>query len=54
MLEGTYKVDDESVKFEIKDPDGNEHKDTLKVKKLTDKELVTENGKGDTMEFKKK
>jgi uncharacterized protein (TIGR03066 family) len=53
-LEGTYKVDDEGVKFEIKDPDGNEHKDTLKVKKLTDKELVTENGKGDTTEFKKK
>jgi uncharacterized protein (TIGR03066 family) len=53
-LEGTYKVDDDGVKFEIKDSDGNEHKDTLKVKKLTDKELVTENGNGETTEFKKK
>jgi uncharacterized protein (TIGR03066 family) len=53
-LEGTYKVDSGDVNVEIKDPDGDEHKDTLKIKKLTDKELVTENSKGETIEFKKK
>ena len=52
-IDGTYEVDGENVKVVMKDPEGKEHKDTLKITKLTDKELVTEDSKGMKDEFKK-
>jgi uncharacterized protein (TIGR03066 family) len=52
-VEGTYEVDGESIKTVGKGPDGKEHKETAKIKKLTDKELVIEDEKGKTDEFKR-
>jgi uncharacterized protein (TIGR03066 family) len=53
-LDGTYEVDGDSVKTVVKDPDGKDHKETIKIKKLTDTELTTEDEKGKTDEYKKK
>jgi uncharacterized protein (TIGR03066 family) len=52
-IEGTYKVDGDSVKSESKAPDGKEHKETLKIKELTDKKLVLEDEEGKQVEFKR-
>src|SRR6266849_3201131 len=52
-VEGTYEVDGESIKTAGKGPDGKEQKETIKIKKLTEKELVTEDEKGKTDEFKR-
>jgi uncharacterized protein (TIGR03066 family) len=52
-IEGTYSVDGESIKTSFKVED-KEIKETSKIKKLTDKELVIEDEKGKTEEFKKK
>jgi uncharacterized protein (TIGR03066 family) len=51
--EGTYKIDGDSLTVKLKDPNGKDHEETMKVKSLTDKELVTfdDNKKTDT--FKK-
>ena len=51
--EGTYEVDGESIKTGHKEGD-KEVKETIKIKSLTDKELVTLDEKGKTDEFKKK
>jgi uncharacterized protein (TIGR03066 family) len=53
-LDGSYEVDGDSIKTTLKGPDGKEHKETLKIKKLTDKEMTTEDEKGKTDEYKKK
>jgi uncharacterized protein (TIGR03066 family) len=52
-LEGTYKTDGDklSVLFKMGD---KEDKATVTVKKLTATEMVAENEKGKTVEFKKK
>jgi uncharacterized protein (TIGR03066 family) len=55
--EGTYEVDGDKIKTVIKAPTGKEEKETLTIKTLTDKELVTteeKGGKTETIEFKKK
>jgi uncharacterized protein (TIGR03066 family) len=56
-LEVTYTVDGDTLKIMLKGPDGKEVTDTMKITKLTDKELVTEEkspGQTGTSEFKKK
>lgn len=56
-LEATYSVDGDTLKILLKGPDGKEATDTMKITKLTDKELVTEEktpGQSGTSEFKKK
>ena len=53
MGEGTYEVDGESINIVGKRADGKEHKETVKIKKLTRKELVTEDEKGKEDEFKR-
>jgi uncharacterized protein (TIGR03066 family) len=53
-LDGSYELDGDSVKTVLKGPDGKEHKETIKIKKLTDTELTTEDEKGKTDEYKKK
>ncbi|HEY1861446.1 MAG TPA: TIGR03066 family protein, partial [Gemmataceae bacterium] len=52
-IEGTFKVDGDSLETNLKGPDGKEHKETMKIKTLTEKELVTEDEKGKIDEFKK-
>jgi uncharacterized protein (TIGR03066 family) len=52
-LDGTYTVEKDSITSVLKEED-KEHKETVKIKKLTDKELVVEEEKGKTIEFKKK
>jgi uncharacterized protein (TIGR03066 family) len=52
-VEGTYKVDGDKLTTTGKGPDGKEKTETVKIKKLTDKELVIEDEKGKTEEFKK-
>lgn len=51
--DGTYTVDGDKLTTVLKD-EGKEKKETVKIKKLTDKELVTEDSKGMVDEFKKK
>jgi uncharacterized protein (TIGR03066 family) len=53
-VEGTYKVEGKGFKATMKGPDGKEKTDTVKIKELTDKKLVTENDKGEIDEFTKK
>ena len=56
-MDGTYAVEGDNLKVTMKEPDGKESSETMKIAKLTDKELVTEEKKGDkteTTEFKKK
>src|SRR5260370_42500484 len=53
-LDGSYELDGDSVKTVLKGPGGKEHKETIKIKKLTDTELTTEDEKGKTDEYKKK
>jgi uncharacterized protein (TIGR03066 family) len=53
-VEGTYKVDGDKLTTTGKGPDGKEKTETVKIKKLTDKELALEDDKGKTEEFKKK
>jgi uncharacterized protein (TIGR03066 family) len=52
-VEGAYEVKGDGFKLTMKDGD-KEHTETLKVKKLTDKELVVEDEKGKKDTFKKK
>jgi uncharacterized protein (TIGR03066 family) len=54
-IDGAYEMemDGASIKTTLKGPDGKEHKETMKIKKLTDKELVTEDEKGKEDEFKR-
>ena len=53
-VEGTYKVEGNSFKITTKGPDGKDKTETVKIKELTDKKLVTENEKKETDEFTKK
>jgi uncharacterized protein (TIGR03066 family) len=50
----TYEVDGDTIKATAKDKEGNERKQTYKIKKLTAKELEVENDKGEAAKFKKK
>jgi uncharacterized protein (TIGR03066 family) len=54
-LEGTYKVTGKDFYMKVKLPNGDEHEETMKITKLTDKELVTfdDNKKTDTFKRKK-
>ncbi len=52
-VEGTYTADKDSITTVLKEGD-KEHKETVKIKKLTDKELAFEDAKGKVDEFKKK
>jgi uncharacterized protein (TIGR03066 family) len=52
-LDGSYEIDGESLKTVLKGPGGKEHKETLKIKKLTEKELITEDEKAKEDEFKR-
>jgi uncharacterized protein (TIGR03066 family) len=53
MVEGTYEVDGDKLKVVLKF-DGQEMKQTMTIKTLTDKELATEDEKGKVDKFKKK
>jgi len=50
--EATYKFDGDTIKFTAT-RDGQERTETMKVKKLTDKELVVVDPRGKEVEFKK-
>jgi uncharacterized protein (TIGR03066 family) len=52
-IEGTYTIEKDSITSVLKHDD-QEMKETVTIKKLTDKELVVVDGKGKTDEFKKK
>src|SRR5262245_3613153 len=52
-LEGTYKVEGNTFTFTLKEGD-NEHTDTITIKKISDKEMATENKQGKSVELKKK
>lgn len=52
-IEGTYKVDGDTLTTTTKH-EGADRTETATIKTLTDKELVLENKKGKTFEFKKK
>jgi uncharacterized protein (TIGR03066 family) len=52
-VEGTYTIDGDNIKSKLKLGD-KEKEETVKIKKLTDKELVTVDEKGKIDEFKKK
>jgi len=54
-LEGTYKITGKDFYLKVTLPNGNEHEETMKITKLTDKELVTfdDNKKTDTFKRKK-
>src|SRR5262249_54546539 len=54
MFKGTYAVDGDKLTVTIKIDDNNEHKETMTIKTLTDKSLVTVDDKKKTDEFKKK
>jgi uncharacterized protein (TIGR03066 family) len=52
-MEGTYKLDGDSFDMALKVGD-MEHKDTIKITKLTAKELKTENSQKQVVEFTRK
>jgi uncharacterized protein (TIGR03066 family) len=52
-IEGTYEIDGASLKTILKGPDGKERKETMKIKSLSDKALVTVDEKCKEDEFKK-
>jgi uncharacterized protein (TIGR03066 family) len=49
-----YEIDGDTVKVMVKDKDGNEMTMPHKITKLTDKEMVAEDDKGEVAKFKKK
>jgi uncharacterized protein (TIGR03066 family) len=51
--EGSYTVEEDKINTVLKQG-AKEEKETLKIKKLTDTELITEDEKGKTDEYKKK
>jgi uncharacterized protein (TIGR03066 family) len=53
-VKGTYSVQADTLKSAMKGEDGKEVTDTDKILKLTDKELVLKDTKGQTTELKKK
>jgi len=52
-FEGTYKVEGDGFTFKMKIGD-EEREQTIKIKKITDKEMATENKEGKNVELKKK
>ena len=50
----TYGIDGDSVNVTHKDKDGKDVTMPHKITKLTDKEMVAENAKGEVAKFKKK
>jgi uncharacterized protein (TIGR03066 family) len=52
-FEGTYKVEGDTFTFTLK-TDDKEHSDTITVKKISEKEMATENKQGKSVELKKK
>jgi uncharacterized protein (TIGR03066 family) len=52
-LEGTYTVEAHKFTFKLKQGD-MEHMDTITVTKISDKEMVTENGEGKKVTLAKK
>lgn len=54
MVQGTYKVEGNSFRVTTKGPDGKEKTETVKIKELTEKKLITENDKKEIDEFAKK
>ena len=52
-IEGTYKVEKDKFTFALKMGD-QEHKDTITIKKISDKEMVTENPEGKKVELARK
>jgi uncharacterized protein (TIGR03066 family) len=57
IVDGTYSVDGDTLKVTTKGPNGKEAIDTMKIKTLTEKEMVTEEktpGNVGTTELKKK
>lgn len=53
-IDGTYKMEGNKVTITLQTPDGKETTDTLTITKLTTKELITKDSKGQSDEFKKK
>jgi uncharacterized protein (TIGR03066 family) len=54
MGEFTYALDGDKLKVTHKDKDGNDVTESIKITKLTDKELVTETDTGEVAKFKRK
>jgi uncharacterized protein (TIGR03066 family) len=52
-IEGTYEIKGDSLKTNLKGPDGKEREETMKIESLTEKELVTKDEKGKTDKFKR-
>jgi uncharacterized protein (TIGR03066 family) len=52
--EGAYELDGDTIKTTHKGKDGKEVKESLKIKKLTDEQLVTEDERGKVDGFKRK
>lgn len=54
VLKGSYKVvDGDKIDYKLTQPDGEDKKEVLAIKKLTDDELVTEDPDGVKEEFKR-
>ena len=51
-FEGTYKVEGSKFTYVLKIGD-DEHKDTIDIVKVSDKEMTTKNKEGKTVELKK-
>jgi uncharacterized protein (TIGR03066 family) len=49
-----FEIDGDTVKVTSKGPDGKDETTPYKIKTLTDKEMVSENDKGEIAKFKKK
>ena len=54
VVEGTYEVDKDKVRFTLKPQDGKEHSQTFKIKTLDDANLILVDEKGEVHEYKRK
>jgi uncharacterized protein (TIGR03066 family) len=54
FVDGTYSVKGDTLNTAITGPDGKKMTDTDTIQKLTDKEMVLKDAKGQTTELKKK
>src|SRR5262249_53427893 len=52
--EGTYTVEGDSLSTTMKGPDGKDKTEKAKITTMDNKQLITENEKKETTEFKKK
>ena len=53
-IAGTYKLDSDKIVTTVQGPDGKERTHTHTIKSLTDKELIVEDDKGESITFKRK